>query len=200
MHTLNVHLLLSLLMISSTDMRGFPRSFLDEMMQEMDQFHERMEKHFSQIHQEMRDHFAHTSYKESEISILPKEDACEIIFSNITLKDKNLDAQFDQEKNNLMIKSDGYKASIYANHRGRYTQLRVECRQHLIREPEHKEAQGHSINSSFYTSEVIAGDIELEHAHIEYEAELHQLKISIPFRKKLLTKIPVNIKEPKDGK
>lgn len=204
MRTLTVHLLLSLLVISSSMAHGFNHSFFDEMFQEMDAFHERMEKHFSHMHHEMREYFnnASRSSQGASISLEKKDNHAEICFSHLDLKDKNLEAHYDQDTNALIIKANGFNVLIRAHTRDHYTLLSTEYRQQIVKESDHKDANASSIavNSSAYAAETLAGQIELEHAHIDYESGLQQLKILVPFRKKTITKIPIHMKEPKEDK
>ena len=201
MQTIQKQLLLSLLVGSSCiTSYGSSILFFEEMIHEMDHFHEQMEKHFSQVRQEMKEQCSYLSSRTKDsptLTMHQTDEHVEINCSSIALKDSNLEANWDQDTSELVIKAEGNKVSIQAVPRtARYTYLNVECQQRITKENDHKDGASQSRISNYaHIAQNFAGQLDLEHAHIEYEAESQNLKVTIPIQKKLLTKIPVTIKE-----
>lgn len=199
MRTLHLHLLLSLLMSSNSLIMSHPRSIFKEMfemLEEMEQLHEQMEKRFSREYQELEA----SSFSGKSISMKMKEGVLEIAFAYNLPKDRNFDAQFDQERNVLNISTASGKVSIHAQQTP-YKQTYITA---LFKHQEPQQIDKDKMIGSLYShsevTQTIDGEIELEHATIEYDTETQELIIAIPQRKKVVTKIPVNFKEPKEGK
>ncbi|GMU18999.1 MAG: hypothetical protein AMXMBFR12_01910 [Candidatus Babeliales bacterium] len=199
MRTLHLHLLLSFLMSSNSFIMSHPRSIFKEMfemLEEIEQVHEQMEKRFSQHYHEL----GASSFSSKSISMKMKEETLEIAFAYNLPKDRNFDAQFDQERNVLNISTASGKVSIHAQQ----TPYKQTCITALFKYQEPQQVDKDKMIGSLYShsevTQTIEGEIELAHATIDYDIETQELIITIPQRKKVRTKIPVNFKEPKEGK
>lgn len=202
MLNLRKQLLLSLLLSSSMlTISPAHQSFFEEMMEEMDQFHELMEKRFAQVRQELRTSMR--SLKESpSISMKLKDAGIEITIPHIALKDRNFDAQFDQDNNLLTVSTPSGIVSIQSqpsNYNRTYITAQFKQKQEQEADTD-KGTQALYMNYFAHASQTVAGEVEMQHPLIEYDAQTQELLIVLPQRKKIVTKIPVNFKEPKEDK
>lgn len=194
-------LLLSLLVGSMTTVSANHRSIFEEFMEEMDQLHEQMEKRFAQARQEMHATFKTISDSPS-ISMKLMDSGVQISIPHIPLKDRNFDAQYDQDNNLLTISTPSGMVSIQAKPTTyNRTYITAQFKQQVQQEAQ-KDTGTHAfhLNSYAQASQTVPGEIEMQHPVIEYDAHLQELCITIAQRKKIVTKIPVNFKEPKEDK
>lgn len=199
MLTLHKQLLLSLLMVSSTtylSVRG--DSIFDQMWEEMEQFQERIEKRMAQVRTEIQSHRAHAKELPS-IGMKMTDTGLRIAVPYMALKDRTLDAQFDQEQNLLTITAPSAQIFIHARALGSkqtFMSARIKQEEHT----EQKDGAPSTLYSHTQMSQTFDGEIDLGQSAIEYDAQTKELIITIPSRKRTLTKIPVQIKEPKEEK
>jgi hypothetical protein len=200
MQTIQKQLLLSFLIASSTTLLpANTTSIFDEMWQEMEQLHQRIEKRMSHMRNTMCT-YGDQIKEASPISMKTTEAGLQISLPQIALKDRNFDAQFDQDSNTLTISTPSGTISILARMiAGKQTYISASRKQN-----EQTELDKDKSSSTLYThsqiSQTFEGEIEMGQAAIEYESEMQELIITIPQRKRKTTKIPIHFKEPKEDK
>lgn len=200
MQTIQKQLLLSFLIASSTTLLpANTTSIFDEMWQEMEQFHQRIEKRMAHLRNAMYT-YGDQIKEASSISMKTTEAGLQISLPQIALKDRNFDAQFDQDTNTLIITTPSGTISIHARMiAGKQTYISASRKQN-----EQAELDNDKSSSTLYThsqiSQTFEGEIEMGQSAIEYESDMQELIITIPPRKRKLTKIPINFKEPKEDK
>lgn len=197
MQTIQKQLLLSLIISSNSLLTASPSIF--EKWEEMESFRQRMHKSMSDFRDEMRNSMQ--SLKEvPSISMKMTNAGVQISIPHIGLKDRNFEAQFDQENNVLAISTPNGAISIQARTRsGKQTYISAILKHQEQQELE-KDKGTNIFSSHSQVSHIIEGEIEMAQSEIEYDSQTQELIITIPQRKRLFTKIPVNFKEPKETK
>lgn len=174
------------------------RSLFDEMIEEMDAMQKRFEQRFNRINEELKKGSMggiDLAVEHASISIVEnKATQCiDVIIAPLAIKEKTFDASMDQDANMLtittpagiaMLQVDRHIISVNFNHQ--------------IKQEQDGKNNGakHQIMMSSYSQAAknVNGEMALEETKIEYDQTSQKLIVSIPFRKKAVTKIPVTIK------
>lgn len=199
MQTIQKQLLLSLLISSSTTLLNANcASPSDEMWEEIEHFHQLIEKRMARMRQEMKTSM--NPFKEiPNISMKNIDTGVQISIPNILLKDRNFDAQFDQDNNLLVVSIPTGSISIQAGISNKKTYLTTMLKLQDSKDLDKNQTAG-TIYSHSQVSQTINGEIEMGQAEIEYDSQSQELMITIPQRKRKMTKIPVHFKDPQENK
>lgn len=188
-------LLLSLLI--GTTCVATPKSLFEEMIEEVNEMEMRFERRMNRIHEEMKKAFSAPLNNDSEntsLSISENKDAncLEIIINPLIVKEKNFDAHLDQETGKMAISTPA--GSIYIQTNRHF--ISAGFNHHSKQDTDLKDAKNTiTLSSYIQNAKTLHTEIALEETQIEYDQDSKKLVISIPFRKKVFTKIPVTIKE-----
>lgn len=195
MLSLNKQLLLSLLI--GTSCAAAPKSLFEEMIEEIDEMQMRFERRMNRMQEEMKKAFAtplNNGIDSPALTIIEsKANNCvEISIRPLDIKEKTFDASMDQDTNtmtistpagSLQIQTDRHLISVGFNHQ-------------VKQESDQKDHKPSFFVSSFsQNTKAISAELALEESRIEYDQATQKLTVTIPCRKKMITKIPVIIKE-----
>ncbi len=195
MSIINKHLLLSLLIGSSC--AAAPQSLFEEMIEEINEMQARFERRMNRIHEEMKRSVAAPLNNGLDSPILSisenKTNNCvEIILHPLIIKEKSFDATLDQENNSMTIATPAGSLHVQTDHH----LISIGFNHQIKQEQDQKGNKSHiTMNSYSQNTKTISAELALEESHIEYDQAAQKLVVSIPFRKKVVTKIPVTIKE-----
>jgi hypothetical protein len=195
MRIFNQHLLLSLLI--GTSCTAAQANLFEEMLEEMNEMHVRFEQHMSQFHEQMKKAFvvpmSNGISSPSLIISENKDNNCvEVILHPMVVKEKIFDATMDEDTNSMTVSTPIGSVFIQTDD----NLICVEFNHNIKQEQDEEGNTAHIMMSSYYqNTAVVSAELALEQSHIEYDETTQKLVISIPFKKKVVTKIPVTIKE-----
>lgn len=195
MLSLNKQLLLSLLI--GTACAAAPKSFFEEILNEIDEMQMRFEQRMNRMHEEMKKAFTAPPNNDINSPVLTihenKANNClEISIYPLDIKEKTFDASMDQDTNtmtistpvgSLQIQTDRHLISVGFNHLMKQQQDQKNNKAQIL------------ISSYCQNAQRLSSEIALEESHIEYDQAMQKLVACIPLRKKPITKIPVIIRE-----
>lgn len=178
------------------------KSLFDEFIEEINEMEARLERRFNRLQEHLKSGFPHgvtTTIETANIAIAEnKEAGCvDIIVGPLMLSDKAIEARMEAEENLLTV----HAADIEITAQIDRHLISAHIHQKIKREQEDTKGQKHTVamNSFSQNAKRASQEMALEESHIEYDTPTKKLIISVPFRKKNVTKIPVAIKhEQKD--
>lgn len=188
-------LLLSVLI--GTSCIATPKTLFEEMIEEMNEMEARFERRMNRFHEEIKRAFSaplNNGVDAPGLSISENklQNCVEIMLSPLSIQDKSVDATMDQDTNSMIINTPAGNLHIQSNRH----LISVGFNHQVKQENDSKGAKHQNIFSSFSNqTKTLSAEIALEESHIEYDQATQKLAISIPFRKKMFTKIPISIKE-----
>lgn len=189
--------LLSLLLsnfIIISSMHG--KTLFDEMIEEMNEMQSRFERKFARLQEETKKGFGSYQLAAQSATISINENktnnSVEVLIDPLDIKEKKFEATMDQESNTLTIMTPAGSAIVQVDRHF----MSVSFNHQIKQESDEKNGK-HQVmfNSYAQMAKTVSADIALEQAVIEYDQAEKKLVISIPLRKKPMTKIPVSIKE-----
>lgn len=193
-------LLLSVLI--GTSCIATPKTLFEEMIEEMNEMEARFERRMNRFHEEIKRAFSaplNNGLDAPGVAITENktQNCVEIVVSPLSIQEKSFDATMDQEANSMVINTPAGSLHVQSNRH----LISVGFNHQIKQESDTKGVKNQNMFSSFSNqTKTISAEIALEESHIEYDQAAQKLAISIPFRKKVLTKIPVCVKESQSGK
>lgn len=165
---------------------SYSKSIFEQMLNEMEQ----MEHYFDQQRVRMHEQLKNFCSRESAISMSENKatNSFEIIVSPLVLKEKTMDAMIDKEANTVTLTFEQGNLNLKAFE----NQMRVQYTNY--NKNENTKENSASVESSMHMIQTLPGKLKLEDVAIEYNTEAQRLLISLPFAKRIVTKIPVTIK------
>ena len=195
MLSLNKQLLLSLLI--GTACAAAPKSFFEEIINEIDEMQMRFEQRMNRMHEEMKMAFTAPPNNDINSPVLTihenKANNClEISIYPLDIKEKTFDASLDQDTNSMIIATPAGSLQIQTDRH----LISVGFNHQVKQESDQKDHKPSFFVSSFsQNTKAISAELALEESRIEYDQATQKLTVTIPCRKKMITKIPVIIKE-----
>lgn len=194
MHTSAKHMLLLALMSCCSANHLLATSPFTTYKQQLDQLETKFDQCFHQCNQINKNMWKGLDVAMEQTSIDIKEsketNTVDIIIAPLTIKEKTFSAQFDEDKNMLELNTPAGKVMLQVERH----MLSVSF-DHQV-EAEQKDNKAHVIMSSYNQSTArVSNEMFLDQTAIEYDETTKKLIATIPFRKKIVTKIPVTIKE-----
>lgn len=193
--------MLVLFILLGAPLSVYSKSLLDEMIEEMNEVQARFERRFNRLNEELKKgSMAYTLTSETaSMSIAENKTTgmVDVIIAPLAIAQPTFDAQMDQDANTLSVVTPAGNAHIQVNRH----LISANFNHQFTQEQENKNGKGkHQIMMSNYSqsAKTVSSEMNLEEAHIEYDQAGQKLTISVPFRKKQTTKIPVSIKEKSD--
>ena len=176
------------------------QSLFDEMIEEMNEMQARFERRFNRINEEMKKGLIggiDLAIEHASIAVMENKttQSIDVIIAPLSFKEKIFDASMDQDTNTLTVTTPAGN-------------LTLQVERHLIsagfnhqikQDADLKNGKPQVMMSSYSQSaKKVNTDMALEETKIEYDQPSQKLIVSIPFRKKTITKIPVLVKEGKE--
>lgn len=193
MKNLNLQLLFCVLLSGS--IAAARSSFFDELFKEITEFESRIQSHLKQIKEVTYENvYKGQSVEVPNITIKEnvENSSLELYVTPLNLVDKRCDAAVDLEANKLTVETN--VGTMILQVRKQYVMADFNYQLH---QKEDKDAQkiesiiqGHSGQSH-----MLAQQLLLDKAQIEYDLPQQALRVIIPFKKKATTKIPVTFKD-----
>ncbi len=195
MLVVNKQLLLSLLI--GTSCIAAPKSLFEEMIEEVNEIQARFERRMNRVHEEMKKAMDAPLNNGIDTPILAinenkMNNEVEITLHPLAIKEKSIDASMDHDTNAMIITTPSGSLHLQTNRHILYAGFTHQLKQEL----DQKGNKAQALMSSYsQNAKTLSSELALEESHIEYDQTAQKLMVSIPFRKKLVTKIPVTIKE-----
>ena len=202
MLTTKKQLVLSFLISTPFFIPTHAQSLFDEMIEEMNEMQARFERRFNRINEELKKGLVGSidfAVEHASISIVENKAAqcIDVIIAPLAIKEKTFDASMDQDTNTLAITTPAGMATLQVDRHIISANFN-----HQIKQEQDNKNGGpkHQVMMSSYSQAAknANGEMALEETKIEYDQATQKLTISIPFRKKAITKIPVMVKESKE--
>lgn len=178
------------------------QSLFDEMIEEMNEMQARFERRFNRINEELKKGIVggiDLAVEHAAISITENKSAqcIDVIIAPLGIKEKTFDASMDQDTNILTVTTPAGIATLQIDRH-----IISAGFNHQIKHEQDNKNGGakHQVMMSSYSQAAknVSAEMALEETKIEYDQTTQKLTISIPFRKKTLTKIPITVKEAKE--
>lgn len=174
------------------------QSLFDEMIEEMNEMQARFERRFNRINEELKKGIVGSidlAVEHASIAITENKSAqcIDVIIAPLTIKEKTFDASMDQDTNMLTITTPAGIATLQID---RHI-ISAGFNHQIKQEQDNKNGNSkHQVVMSSYSQAAknVGAEMALEETKIEYDQTAQKLTISIPHRKKTLTKIPVTVK------
>ena len=170
------------------------QSYFDEELERIDRQFDHMRK---AMRQGMRNNLKQQGVR---IGIHENDDrsAAQVTVSGLELKDQTFDASYNHEafhgepvESMLTITTQAGDMKIQAYNR----YVGVGFSKHEKKESKDKQAPSTAVMAwQTQTGRTVSGDMLLEQAEIEYDEQGKTLRVTIPYKKKPSTKIPISIK------
>lgn len=173
------------------------KTLFDQIIDEMNEMQSRFEKRLNRLNEEIKKTTLGSFDMGFETTVITIEESknsntVDITIAPLAMQEKTFDATIDQNSNTLTITTSVGTITVQAE---RYL-LSVECHHQIKQESDKKNGKPNITMSSFsQAARTVNGEMALEETHIAYDTETQKLTISIPLRKKMLTKIPVTVTE-----
>lgn len=168
---------------------SYPRSLFDDMrthMQQMINWFDQMEQQFDQrLASPQMNQGAQITMEENKTA-----NTVEIVIAPLAIAD-SLDACMDHDTNALTINSNAASVNLHVRH----NLLSVQLNQSIKNEADQTGKGAATYTNYAQTTQLLRHEVVLEETGIEYDAVTKKLLISVPYRKKAVSKIPVTIKE-----
>lgn len=172
------------------------QTLFDEMIVEMNEMQARFERRFNRINEEMKKgaYGVDPAIESPKLSIAENKNTntIDVVIAPLSIKEKTFDATMDQDSNSLQLNTPAGTVTLQVDRH----LLSVGFTHQIKHESDQKNGKQHIAMSSYnQAAKKVSAELALEESQIEYDSSSQKLTISIPLRKKTLTKIPVTVKE-----
>jgi|GEM_PF-2636188 hypothetical protein len=179
------------------------KTLFDEMIEEMHEMQALFERRLNLINEHIKNGFSYhldPTVETATITISENKttNCMDIVVSPISFTDKTIEATMEQDTNMLTVTTPEGTLTIQVDSR----LISAQFNQRLKQEFDSKNGakQQVSMSSLSQSAHYVNHDMALEESRIEYDQTEKKLTVSVPVRKKALTKIPVTVKEsPKEA-
>lgn len=160
-----------------------------EMVEEMDRMHKRSQKLFKQMTQEFTNQYLAVEVKENS-----DKDIASVVIKNFDIKDKTLNAAWDENKHEWIIKTSAGTIVLLGS--GKLLKIKTKT----YHETHHEEEKGaakffHGFSGRNSMTLSFSSDIRLCEAQFEYDEKNKELAVQLPLAKKNLVTVPVVFKQ-----
>lgn len=190
--------ILSILLGSSSLMA---KSLLDEMIDEMNEVQTRFERRFNKLNEELKKSSMSYNLTAETANIAITENKAtgtvDVVIAPLAINQPTFDASMNQDANALNVTTPSGNAIIHVDRHFISVNFNHQLKQEQDA-PNGKGKQQVMMSSYSQSAKTVSAEVDLEDARIEYDQVAQKLTISIPLRKKVVTKIPVTVKEKAD--
>ncbi len=178
------------------------KTLFDEMIEEINEMQALFERRLNRINEHIKSGFPHHTDLVESATIHMSENkttnGMDVVVSPLLFTDKIVEATMEQDANILTVTTPAGTLTIQVDRR----LISAQFNQRLKQEVDSKNGakQQFSLSSLSQSAHYVDHEMALEESRIEYDQTEKKLTVSIPVRKKAITKIPVTVKEsPKES-